>query len=410
MSHSSPISLQASPSTNPSQESLMASSASAPTKIYLPHLDGIRAVAAIYVVLYHMKLTIPISSDMFWITRWFGYGHISVTIFIALSGFALTAPVASENGMLASGTLTFLGRRARRILPPYYTSLALSMLLSLTLLSQRTGTVWDQSVGWSWLALASHVLLFQDSLAWPSFNYALWSVATEWHIYLLFPVLVLLWKRYGHIFVTICIAPLSFIGYFIVLVLPIWELQPQLYPQYLGVFALGALAAAIAFATDGTMMAHLRRHLPWPLLTLLGATAVVFVCVLSTPVSLWLPLVDCVTGCFALALLVYTTCQRESTLTRILTWRQLVFVGTFSYSIYLLHAPIVQLTWQYILAPWHVQPEGTFALLVLIGMPGVLLSSYLFHLIFERPFMTRRFIKHTRYKAYTLAPGRTGVI
>jgi len=75
---------------------------------------------------------------------------------------------------------------------------------------------------------------------------------------------------------------------------------------------------------------------------------------------------------------------------RLLSWRPLVFLGTFAYSVYLIHAPLLQVIWQYLLHPLHLGDVETFLLLILLGIPAILGVSYLFFLICERPFLVKR--------------------
>src|SRR3569833_2194310 len=65
-------------------------------------LDGIRGLAAIYVVLFHFisqfgaggPLGVALSPVMSTLTSWMGYGHYAVDVFIVLSGYSLMVPVA----------------------------------------------------------------------------------------------------------------------------------------------------------------------------------------------------------------------------------------------------------------------------------------------------------------------------
>ena len=77
-------------------------------------------------------------------------------------------------------------------------------------------------------------------------------------------------------------------------------------------------------------------------------------------------------------------------LNRILSWRPLVFVGTFAYSIYLIHAPLIQVLWQYVFVPLQSRPVPMFLALCFVGTPLIVGVSYLFFLACERPFLNRR--------------------
>src|SRR5438270_2616521 len=99
----------------------------------LPFLDGLRGLAAVYVVLHHAAMMVPpaglggVGSAARFVFR---HGHYAVAVFIVLSGYCLMLPVARDPcGRLPGGVVGYLGRRARRILPPYYAALGLGWLL-----------------------------------------------------------------------------------------------------------------------------------------------------------------------------------------------------------------------------------------------------------------------------------------
>ena len=69
------------------------------------------------------------------------------------------------------------------------------------------------------------------------------------------------------------------------------------------------------------------------------------------------------------------------------SWPPLVAIGTFSYSFYLIHAPLLQLLWQYVLVPLHLSLETMMTSLLTVGFALVALVSYGFFRLFEAPFM-----------------------
>ena len=141
------------------------------SSVHLAHLDGLRGLAALFVVLHHVWLTVwpleyglaPVGSAAL-LTGVFAFGHFAVAVFIVLSGFCLTLPVARA-GELRGGARRFFRRRARRILPPYYAALALSLLLLGVAVGDTTGTHWDLSVPVSREGFLANVFLVQNVLA-----------------------------------------------------------------------------------------------------------------------------------------------------------------------------------------------------------------------------------------------------
>ncbi|MBE0689258.1 MAG: hypothetical protein IH587_03945 [Anaerolineae bacterium] len=66
--------------------------------------------------------------------------------------------------------------------------------------------------------------------------------------------------------------------------------------------------------------------------------------------------------------------------------RPAVSIGLFSYSIYLMHVPIISVL-AMVLMRMGVDGELLYVLLFVIGFPLAIVLTYLFHIVFERPFM-----------------------
>src|SRR5579871_2999498 len=99
----------------------------------LPFLDGLRGLAAAYVVLHHAALEVPavgLPRTAALVHGLFRHGHYAVAVFIVLSGFCLMRPVLrNPSHGLPGGFLAYVGRRARRILPAYYAALGVCWML-----------------------------------------------------------------------------------------------------------------------------------------------------------------------------------------------------------------------------------------------------------------------------------------
>ena len=153
-------------------------------------LDGLRGLAALYVVLFHCWLyafpgypdsSAPRVLDVLM------FGRIAVVFFLVLSGFSLAISPA-RHGWRSGGVAQFLRRRAWRILPPYWAALALSLVVSLFVVPASHYGPPDGS------SLLVYGLVLQDVFFAPTPNGAFWSIGVEAELYLLFP-LVLLVRR-----------------------------------------------------------------------------------------------------------------------------------------------------------------------------------------------------------------------
>ena len=98
----------------------------------LAGLDGVRGLAALFVVVNHVFLRAfpgyPVDKAPFW-AAWFIYGRFAVVVFIVLSGFSLALSPA-RHGWRLDGVSRFARRRAWRILPPYWAALVFSLAVA----------------------------------------------------------------------------------------------------------------------------------------------------------------------------------------------------------------------------------------------------------------------------------------
>ena len=234
---------------------------------HLRHLDGLRALAAVYVMLSHAFLEVnfrgqALGNTTKFLLQFFFFGHYAIDLFIVLSGFCLMLPVLGNGGTLRGGAGRFLKRRAWRIIPPYYAALALSLVLIAVYIHQKTGTHWDASLPVTGRSILTHLALVQDVFGDDAnINHVLWSISVEWRIYFLFPLLVVAWSRFGSGAVTVVTVILSYLIFQ-------WCLQHfgnPLAAHYIGLFAMGMFGANIAFPNDKASRALSR--LPWPLIT-----------------------------------------------------------------------------------------------------------------------------------------------
>lgn len=348
----------------------------------LDHVDGMRAIAALIVYVNHAYGQVWGAAgprpDGPLVVAWWSLtaGHLAVTVFIVISGFCLMLPVLEHGGKLRGGIKQFFVRRARRILPPYYAAVALCLLLIATVIGEKTGTLWDVPLRLDSRSILVHLVLLQDFFATSHINYVFWSIAVEWHIYILMPLMVWCWHRFGAL--PAVLGALAF-GYGLREVF--WDTRiARAHPHFVGMFALGMLAAQLA-RSNATLATKLRERVPWT------AFAGLFLLVASQMAySKFWAYVDIPVGLLAVSMLLASSRPR-GVLKSMLSWRPLVFLGTFSYSLYLIHAPFLQVLWQYALEPFGVALESRFAFLMTIGLVLILVASYLFFLAFEAPFL-----------------------
>ncbi len=347
-------------------------------------LDGVRGAAAMFVVLHHIWLAswpkFPRNVGPWWV-GWMLYGHLAVAVFIVVSGFSLTLAPMSRGASLSGGARRFLRRRAWRILPPYWAALIFSAILTWTLVQPGLGIA---AITRGFLV---HGLLLQDVVGSVPPNGAFWSIAVEWQIYFAFPLILWLARRTNFGTSVLCTIAVVLIARELTqLGSPLNKIN-HLTPQFLALFAMGVLA--VHLGADGRA-AKLRRPLTAAGLIAVGA----FVAVAVIEGSVWVVdryfWIDLLFGTGIACMLAVMHGGGAARTRHVLASPAALRLGLFSYSIYLLHGPLVGLIDVRVLAPFHLAPLVKFGLLLVIGIPVILVVCYGFHLMFEAPFLHRR--------------------
>ena len=345
-------------------------------------LDGIRGVAALFVVLHHCWLLsypgYPSNTGPWWL-GWLVYGHFAVVVFIVLSGFSL-AIGPSRSGWHLRGVREFARRRAWRILPPYWAALAFSLAVAWWVVAQPgTHEPTEKSV-------LVHGFLLQDIFGSPSPNGAFWSIAVEAQLYVLFPLLLLVRRRWG---AAVMLASMTAIVVMTAAVAPhdaYVDMLMRLTPQFAALFTAGIVAAGILVASDRT------RRLPWHWLALVAVVPVVLV--IGAQGSVWtvsnFTWVDLALGPATALLLAGVAVGRPSPLVRLLESSPLQRLGACSYSLYLTHSPIVVTVHHVVRRLGVGSGMPMFLVLLAIAVPLAVGFAMSFASLFEIPFQRHR--------------------
>jgi peptidoglycan/LPS O-acetylase OafA/YrhL len=293
----------------------------------LPCLDGLRAVAALMVMVFHF---IDLHRGIPALVQASSIGQTGVDLFFVLSGFLITRILLSSKHA-PHYFQTFYARRTLRIFPLYFGYLALYFLLLPWFLGDPIPPFSAQA--WSWFYLENLPQTF------PGLHSAgpghFWSLAVEEHFYLLWPLLVYLLsrRRFGVAVVVTLVIPPILRAVFLAQGLPVF------FFTFTRMDALGygaALALMLTAApSPGAGQVRLFRTLIW-LLPALLIPSFVF---LSGARFAWLQIVKLsLIPAYYFALIGFClTDPAARHLTRWLSARWLRWLGAISYGLYVFH-------------------------------------------------------------------------
>jgi peptidoglycan/LPS O-acetylase OafA/YrhL len=360
-----------------------APAAADPARQRLAGLDGVRGLAALFVVVNHIFLRAfpgyPVDRAPFW-AAWFIYGRFAVVVFIVLSGFSL-ALAPARHGWRLDGVSQFASRRARRILPPYWAALVFSLVVAWLLVPPPGQGAPDAE------SVVVNGLLVQNLVGAPSPNRSFWSIAVEAQLYVVFPLLLLVVRRWGAILmvamVTLVVATVGILGPH-VSGLDVFVIQSP--PDLAALFAVGVLAAGIVGASGA------RRSWPWAALALAAAAPVL--ATIWWQGSVWtldhLFWVDLALGPAVGCLLAGLATGHPVPLLRLLDARPMRNLGSSSYSLYLTHGPIVVVVYELIVAGRVRQGVPAFLVSLVLVVPLTIVFARVFASVFEIPFREHR--------------------
>ncbi len=309
-------------------------------------IQGLRAVAVLLVVLFHL-----------WPNRMPG-GYIGVDVFFVISGFLITSHILREVDRTGTVSLSqFWARRLRRLLPASYVVLAVSAVGVLLFVPRL---VWQQFFGeilaaalyvenWA-LALDSVDYLAAENTPSPAQHY--WTLSAEEQFYLVWPLLVLLgiWLARrsggstsstdgrggrGGVFVVLAAGVAASLAYSLWVTATNPALAYFVTPARAWEFGAGALLA-FAPAAAKHLSPTVRSLAGWVALFVLLSCSLVFDA--GTP----MPGTAAVWVVVASAALIWVEAPRLAwSSDRLLTTVPARFLGDISYSIYLWHWPLI---------------------------------------------------------------------
>ena len=325
---------------------------------YITGLDGIRAIAVIMVLAYHLKLAL------------FKSGFLGVTVFFVLSGYLITGILISE--VEEEGTIdlkNFWLRRIRRLVPAVMSMavviIFVSAVVNRIIFTKGCKDFLASVLGFNnWWQIFNKVSYFEAAGVTSPFTHC-WSLAIETQFYLIYPLILLgIYKliksrgegraKRGLLFagVTLLLALIS-----VILMIVLFDPQQDASRVYYGTdtraFSL-LFGALLAILWEYRMVP---RRLSASVNMVLGSVSFAVLLVMTIAINgssnFWYRGGQFF-GTILTVLMVYAVSGRKTWLSRFLSNPVLKWIGDRSYSIYLWHYPIILLISNGIKASWWI--------------------------------------------------------
>lgn len=319
------------------------------------YLDGLRAVAVLLVVGHHAMLHAPSLPHP---VPFMGWPHVllegahGVDLFFVLSGFCLSYPVLHAlrtQGEASLHLFRYFAKRIVRIVPPYYAAI---LLFAVCLPSSRAPVdILKQVLFLDW---RTHFV-----------NGSFWTLCVEFRWYFLFPVALALWIRAPRLFGALAVFSVIAYGMTRLHVPDVGTLLP---------FLLGIVAA------DMELRAVRIDPVLWTLLPICVLLALVLEQSAGMPSPFGaessLFFVQTNPGWQIAAFIFVLAAARNRHLRALLSCKPLAIIGTASYSIYLVHEPVIAVVQSRLSLPAPV--------CMVLACSVAVVTGFVFWALFER--------------------------
>ncbi|MDB0068412.1 acyltransferase [Akkermansiaceae bacterium] len=308
---------------------------------FRPEINGLRAIAVLLVIIFHLE------------PDWIPFGYVGVDIFFVISGYLITRIILRklEDGSFGMGD--FCARRIQRIFPALFVMLIVSVIVAILILSNKDYNSFCRSLRYAFLQAGN--FFFEKNSGYfdlESKYQALlhtWSLGVEEQFYLVWPLLLLLAHKLkvSRVGAMVIVIPISLGGmvYFQSI-----ESLKGFYMFYCRAweFALGAILATRRIQPIRSSI--LNEIISFVGFALVAISLVAFSAESSTEV------VFLISTCVGVCLLIYSSQEQKTLVSRMLSLKPLLFIGAISYSLYLWHWPVI--TFYHHVREFHAMSEG----------------------------------------------------
>ena len=338
---------------------------------YRPEIDGLRAIAVISVIIYHLN------------ENWLPGGFLGVDIFFVISGFLITGIIIKEIQQNAFSFKQFYTRRIKRIYPAFITVIALVSFIASAIFIYNDFNQLRKTIELATIFLSNFYLALTQGYFDLSANenpvLHIWSLAVEEQYYLIFPlILILAYKKFREIKALFAITLVLFFILLATSFIPanvykevfhqpnIYYLSNLRFPELL----VGSLLAIYHNLSNNIQLSKLASNI----LAILSTLLLFFCLFLMRNNTVFIPGVTLITPCILTALIIHTTSQ-NNIVKLCLSNKVMVFIGKISYSLYLYHWIFIAFSY-YITGSKQIQ-SITVLIVVILTIIFSIISYYL---------------------------------
>jgi peptidoglycan/LPS O-acetylase OafA/YrhL len=342
---------------------------------FLPVIDGLRFVAIMAVILFHLNDYLRTKFGLPWphdgLSGWLAFGYVGVPLFFVLSGFIIARPFVQGR---FQGWVPYLRRRITRLEPPYLVNLLLIFVLIILALGGSPAELWPH-------LLASAAYLHGPIYGQPSLiNHVAWSLEVEAQFYLAAPLLLPPLFRMGVIPRRLLLLAIVLCGasFYAVEGVAMWWGGANLL-RFSAFFAAGVL---ISDLSQGDKAITADRNVGYDVIALVGVALMGYV---VSEGGLWLYALPVALLCLVAGAL------SSKYIRALLGFRPIYLIGGMCYTLYLYHFLVISAVGRHLLPLLDRAAPYTFNFILLCGavIPMILAFSAVVFLVAERPFMTR---------------------
>lgn len=338
---------------------------------YRPEIDGLRAIAVISVIIYHLN------------ENWLSGGFLGVDIFFVISGFLITGIIITEIQQNSFSLKQFYTRRIKRIYPAFITVMALVSFIASVIFIYNDFNKLRKTIELAIAFLSNFYLGLTQGYFDLSANenpvLHIWSLAVEEQYYLIFPlILILAYKKFREIKVLFII---TLILFFILLATSFVSAnfykevlhQPNIY--YLSNLRFPELLVGSLLAIYHNLSNKVQLSKQISNILAILSTLLLFSCLfLMNNDIAYIPGITLILPCIFTALIIHTTSQ-NNIVKLCLSNKAIVFIGKISYSLYLYH-------WIFIAFAYYITGEKqinnqSIAIVIVLTIIFSVLSYYL---------------------------------